>query len=472
MPAIFELPPSRLLALTLSLGAVGCSTKTTAAPDPAAALGEAFAHTVARVRPSVVYIEALRAPGGPGESGEATGSGFVARSGGIVLTNNHVVDHAQAIAVRLFDGRVVPAKIRGQDRATDLAVLELPVRDLRPLPFGDASRVQVGDLVLAIGNPLGGDLSFTVTAGIVSALGRQLLDLPAQTQFSIQDYTQIDAALNPGSSGGPVVNGAGEVIGVAGAIESSTGFSVGYGFAIPGDLAQAVLEHLLRFGRVHRAVIGAVIEEASVGDARWAGLPARTGVSVQQILPNSPADLAKLVPGDVLLSVDGISVSTVGGFQKLLAYRPPGDTVAIVVARVAGRRDTLHIPVTSLEAGDSIAPPPVPKVSSEPADARLGLAVEAAPAALLTQWRVESKEALLITGARPGGPSWGVVLRPGRDTPPSLLIKVNGVPVTTTEALRAELSKVRAGDAVTLEIFNPVTGPRIRRVVAGASDST
>ncbi len=467
MTAPFLSGPSRLmlvLVAVVGIGSGGCARSP--ATNPGIALGDAFARAAEEVRPSVVYLEALRAPSGPGENGgPATGSGFVVRPGGIVLTNNHVVDGAQAVSARLFDGRVVPVKILGKDPGTDLAVLQLPVQDLKPVRFGDAARVRVGDLVLAIGNPLGGDLNFTVTAGIVSALGRRL-DLPGQSPFSIQDYIQVDAALNPGSSGGPVVNADGAVIGVAGAIESGTGFSVGYGFAIPVDLAQAVIEQLVRFGRIRRMAVGAIIEEATVGDARWAGLSQKTGMTVQQVFPGSPAENAKLVPGDILLSVNGVAIASLGAFQTQLAFRTPGDTVALVVARAAGRRDSVRLPLIAIESGDTAAPAPSPKLPSDVVDQRLGLAVEQAPAALLRQWSLEAREVLLVTGVRPGGPAWGVVLGPGRETSTSLLIRVNDTAVPTVAALRGVLGSVRGGEAITLELLNP-TGPRLKRIVAG-----
>ena len=245
------------------------SAQQPATPDAAASaaavaqlqsLSDAFATVAARVRPSVVYITARQAPrvvaqrdprsapsfqglppelrrffempgmpdgGGRSRGGVASGSGFIVSPDGYVLTNAHVVDSSTQVTVRLLDRREFPARIVGTDPTTDVAVLKIEATGLTPAPFGDSDKSRVGEWVLAVGNPLGENLTFTVTQGIISAKGRSL-SLPNRSQSSIQDFIQTDAAINPGNSGGPLINVRGEVIGINGAIASQTGFSAGY----------------------------------------------------------------------------------------------------------------------------------------------------------------------------------------------------------------------------------------------------
>ena len=185
----------------------------------------------------------------PHGGGMASGSGFVVSKDGYILTNNHVVDGASEVRVRLLDRREFKAKVIGRDPNTDVAVIKIDATGLTPAPLGDSDASRVGEWVLAVGNPLGENLTFTVTQGIISAKGRAL-GLPGQTQQTIQDFIQTDAAINPGNSGGPLVNTRGEVIGINSAIESPTGYNAGYGFAVPINLARAVMGQIVKTGRV------------------------------------------------------------------------------------------------------------------------------------------------------------------------------------------------------------------------------
>jgi serine protease Do len=200
---------------------------------------------------------------------EASGSGFIVSKDGYILTNNHVVADADRVTVRLLDNRVFTAKVIGRDPTTDVAVIKVDASDLPTVNLGDDANARVGQWVVAIGNPLG--LDFTVTAGIVSARGRSLGSL-LNTPYAIQDYIQTDAAINPGNSGGPLVNIRGEVIGINSAIASNTGFYAGYGFAIPITLAKQVMDDIIQYGKVRRAVLGITIQEVDPNDAQVAGL--------------------------------------------------------------------------------------------------------------------------------------------------------------------------------------------------------
>ena len=296
---------------------------------PAAAslqsLSDAFASVAEHVKPSVVYIKSGRKPqtasrnaprmeippgferffrGPPMQEEprfqEGSGSGFIVSSDGYILTNNHVVDGSDQVNVRLLDRREFPAKIVGTDPNTDIAVLKIDAKNLVPAPLGNSSDSRVGEWVLAVGNPLGENLTFTVTSGIISAKGRSL-SLPGQSDRTIQDFIQTDAAINPGNSGGPLVSVQGEVIGVNSAIASQTGFYSGYGFAIPIDLAHRVMDQIISSGRVHRVALGITVQDANPNDAAYVGLPDIRGVLVQDFTEKSPAQKAGIEPGDIII---------------------------------------------------------------------------------------------------------------------------------------------------------------------------
>ena len=262
-----------------------------AAPAPPAgaaalaSLSEAFASVAEHVKPSVVFIKSgkterqdrpdrpqfqvppgfeqffPRMPQAP-EFQESAGSGFIVSKDGYILTNDHVVDGSDQVTVRLLDRREFKAKVVGTDPGTDLAVLKIDADNLIPAPLGNSDASRVGEWVLAVGNPLGENLTFTVTSGIISAKGRSLA-LPNTSDRSIQDFIQTDAAINPGNSGGPLVSVSGTVIGVNSAIASQTGFYSGYGFAIPIDLARRVMDQIIAHGRVQRAALGVTVRNVS-----------------------------------------------------------------------------------------------------------------------------------------------------------------------------------------------------------------
>ena len=225
---------------------------------------------------------------------------------GYILTNNHVVADADKVTVTLLDKRSFEAKVIGRDPTTDVAVIKIDGENLPVASLGDDNNARVGQWVVAIGNPLG--LDFTVTAGIISAKGRPLQGLLGNRGYEITDYIQTDAAINPGNSGGPLVNIRGEVIGINSAIASSTGFYAGYGFAIPVTLAKQVMDDLIKYGKVRRAVMGVTILPATAADAKAAGMKEVTGVFVRGFNPDdgtSPAKEAGLQPGDVIVAADG-----------------------------------------------------------------------------------------------------------------------------------------------------------------------
>ncbi|MGD9906236.1 MAG: S1C family serine protease [Vicinamibacterales bacterium] len=283
---------------------------------------DAYSHAVmdavARVGPAVVKVEVER--GG-------SGSGFVFAPDGLVLTNSHVVDGARTIHVTTLDGERLTADLVGDDPHTDLAVLRVSAPALRAAPLGDSTRLQPGQLVVAIGNPLG--FQHTVTAGVVSALGRSLR---ARTVRLIENLIQTDAALNPGNSGGPLVTSRGEVVGVNTAVVLG---GQGIAFAVPSATAARVISALLRHGRVRRGWLGVAGQDAPVPRrvSRAHRLAADRGLGVTAVSEGSPAARAGIAPGDVIVDFDGVAVTGADDLHRLLTEDRIDRTVSLRVLR-------------------------------------------------------------------------------------------------------------------------------------------
>jgi Do/DeqQ family serine protease len=331
-----------------------------AAIADAARVGHAFATIAERVSPSVVSIRvevpASRRgmvqqlpygifPGGPRDGEEPIiqggGSGFVISEDGAILTNRHVVENASRIRVHFQDGRDLPATIVGVDRATDLAVLRVQARGLRPLRFANMEEQRVGQWVVAIGSPFG--LDTTITAGILSATGRGGLGMN-----EIEDYLQTDASINPGNSGGPLVNLDGEVVGINTMI---VGRGQGIGFAIPADMGQSVAEQLLAHGRVRRAWIGVGFQELTPELASDFGVGEhRGGALVNEVVPGGPAARAGIRNGDVIVGIEGNSVRESRDLMRQVLRRPVGASMRLDVVR-GGR--PVQLTLTTTERPDA-----------------------------------------------------------------------------------------------------------------------
>ena len=295
-----------------------------------------------RVGPAVVHLEVAQAPR-PGE-GEAkrrgTGSGFVFTPDGLILTNSHVVHGARSIKVSFADDASLDADLVGDDPDTDIAVIRIGGHQLPTATLGSSRRLRVGQLAIAIGNPYG--FQHTVTAGVVSALGRSLRSVTGRL---IDDVIQTDAALNPGNSGGPLVNSQGEVIGVNTAIIP---FAQGICFATAIDTAKWVVEQLLRFGRVRRGYIGVggATIPLSRRAVRFHGLAAEAGVRVESIEPRGAAQQAGIEAGDVIIGYDGENVAGVDALHRLLSAERIGKATRVTLLR---RTQKLDLPITATE---------------------------------------------------------------------------------------------------------------------------
>ncbi|MEW5788516.1 MAG: Do family serine endopeptidase [Pseudomonadota bacterium] len=272
------------------------------------------------------------------------GSGFVFAQKGdaaYVLTNHHVVENAERIRVRFQDGRVLDARLKGADAKSDVAVLELQGPSPPPLRWGDSERLEVGEWVVALGNPFG--LSHTLTTGVVSAKGRSSLGIN-----DYEDFIQTDAAINPGNSGGPLLNLDGEVVGMNTAIFSRSGGYMGVGFAIPSNLARTIAEQLLANGRVVRGYIGLAVQPLTADIAEAMKLKDTRGVLVNQVNEDSPAEEAGLKAGDVLVSLDGNPLDDGGQYRNRAALARPGSKVVLGLLR-NGKRLDLPVLVGTLD---------------------------------------------------------------------------------------------------------------------------
>ncbi|MCS6820566.1 MAG: Do family serine endopeptidase [Microscillaceae bacterium] len=269
---------------------------------------------------------------------QSSGSGVIITDNGYIATNNHVIDGATEIKVVLNDKRSYTARIIGQDPNTDLALIKIEETGLPFVKYGDSDKLRVGEWVLAIGNPF--DLTSTVTAGIVSAKARGNLDLlrfnretNQYNNYAIESFIQTDAAVNPGNSGGALVNLKGELVGINTAIASRTGSYEGYSFAVPVRIVKKVMEDLMKYGETQRALLGVSISDISAEFAEKKGIKKIRGVYVQEVNPNSAAEAAGIKPNDIILAIDGQKVNSVSELQGIVGTYRPGDKITILYER-------------------------------------------------------------------------------------------------------------------------------------------
>lgn len=269
--------------------------------------------------------------------GMASGSGVIISEDGYIATNNHVIEDADEVEVTLFDNRTFRAKVIGLDLTTDLALLKITGDNLPHLSFGNSDEINVGEWVLAVGNPM--DLNSTVTAGIVSAKGRNINLLRADSEYAIESFIQTDAAVNKGNSGGALVNMNGELIGINTAIASRTGYYAGYSFAIPSTIVRKVMEDLLTFGEVRRGILGVQIQSVNSDLAERNKLTVLKGAFVSEVNKNSGAEEAGMHKGDVIISVNNIEIINSSELQEQVSRYRPGDKIKITVIRGGDTRD-------------------------------------------------------------------------------------------------------------------------------------
>ncbi|HEX9783466.1 MAG TPA: DegQ family serine endoprotease [Opitutaceae bacterium] len=421
------------------------------APLPRTESGEfSFSPIVQRVTPSVVKV-VVRQEGKevsmPGQSGlpfddpmlrrffgqivpdsnnrtfrtppsSGLGSGVIVSSDGYILTNNHVIADADKVTVTLGDGREFPAKVVGRDEKTDLAVIKVDAGDLPAITFASSDDIQVGDRVLAVGNPFG--LGQTVTTGIVSATGRAL-----SMGIDYEDFIQTDAAINPGNSGGALVDMRGRLIGINTAIFSRSGGFQGIGFAIPSQLARQVMDGLVQYGKVTRGYLGVAIQDLTPALAEQFGLKSRKGVLIGEVKPDSPGDKAGLEGGDVVLSWNGKDVEDSRRLKFAVAATKPGETVDARILR-DGEEKTISVKVGEMP-GDKAVASNTDRSSDE--GVLNGVGVADLTQAVRSEFEIPAKvEGAVITQVDPASAAAEAGLSPG-----DVILEINRKPVRSAD---------------------------------------
>ncbi len=356
---------------------------------------------------------------------QGLGSGVVVSEDGYILTNNHVIDGGTDIKVSVSDKREFDARVVGTDSKTDLAVLKIDAKGLTPITLGDSSKAEVGDIVLAIGNPFG--VGQTVTIGLISATGRGGLGIE-----EYEDFIQTDAAINPGNSGGGLITADGELIGINTAILSRSGGNQGVGFAIPVNMARNVMDQIIRNGKVSRAFLGVSIQPVSSQIAKAFGLTKTQGALVSDVSENSPAERAGLKTGDVILRVDGSEIADSRSLQLLIGQMTPGRTAHLSLWRDGTERDF------SVTLGDQ-APDSKALVSGGGNSAQLldGVRLESLAPENARQFGVPAEtKGVLVRTVDPGSFAGRAGLERG-----DVILEVNRHAVTTVEQLNRYASE-------------------------------
>jgi len=352
------------------------------------------------------------------------GSGVIATKDGYILTNNHVVDGAEEVNVTLQDGREFTAKVIGRDPKSDIAVIKVDANDLPAVPIADSEKVEVGDVVLAIGNPFG--IGQTVTTGIVSATGRGNMGL------DYEDFIQTDAAINPGNSGGALVDAEGRLIGINTAILSRSGGNQGIGFAIPANMAREVMTSLVKDGRVTRGFLGVMIQDISPALAKKFNLKDRTGALISDVTPKSPAEKAGLESGDVVLEFNGKKVTDTRHLKLEVANVKPGDTVPVKVLRDDATK-TLQVKVKEMPGAEEFSKADRHSNNSDDTGTLNGVGVTDLDNSARREFELpDNVRGVVVTEVQPDSPAAEAGLKRG-----DVIQEINRKPVkTAAEAVR------------------------------------
>jgi serine protease Do len=433
-----------VLALLTSL--TGGLTACTENKEPTKVIGfpQSFADLSKQATPAVVNISTtttIRIPGnlfqqffGPyyGDIPDrelkqrSLGSGFIVEKDGYIITNNHVIDGANEIKVKLADGRESTAHVIGRDSKTDLALIKITTffKDLPTLPLGDSAAMQVGDWVLAIGNPFG--LEHSVTQGIISSSGRVIGLGP------YDNFLQTDAPINPGNSGGPLVNMKGEVIGINSAIVAA---GQGIGFAIPSNTAKTIVAQLREKGKVVRGWIGVSIQTVTAGIATALGLKEARGVLVSDTVPGGPAEQGGLQKGDVIIAFDGKKVNEPKDLSWLVAETPVGKEVDVKLIR-EGKEMDLKIKIAEMTGESMVSQAPGPGIG-------LGLTVDNLRPELREKYQIKARSGVVVLRVVPGSTSYLAGLQEG-----DVILEINKLRVTDLKQYGQIMAKIEQGKPI------------------------
>jgi Do/DeqQ family serine protease len=461
--------------------AVAAPTATPAVIENSGAPQTSYADVVSRVIPAVVTIRADRRVRAPQqfpfaddpffhdffgdrmprqqqpqrELQRALGSGVIVSADGYILTNHHVIDGAEDIKVDLNDNRTLEAKVVGSDQPSDLAVLKVNATNLPALQPGDSERVRVGDVVLAIGNPLG--VGQTVTMGIISAKGRST----GPGNGSFEDFLQTDAPINQGNSGGALINTNGELIGINSQILSGSGGNIGIGFAIPSNMAKSVMDQLIKTGKVRRGQLGIVVQKVTSDIAATLGLQETRGVIVSSVRPDSAAEKAGIKRGDIITAINGNAVNDPNSFRNKVAATMPGSEVTLTVLRDNREqqlRATLGEFIPENAKADDEGGGGGGEGQGESETGRLGIGVQPLTPDLAAQLNLRAgTQGLVIMQVDPSGPAAEAGLQRG-----DVIEEVNRQPVRSAADLKSALQRTGKGSALLLvnrrgdDIFVPV----------------
>jgi serine protease Do len=362
------------------------------------------------------------------------GSGFIVSPDGLIMTNNHVVKDMKEIKVTLQGKRDYKAKLIGADPESDIALIKIDAKGLPAVTWGDSSKLHVGEIVMAVGNPFG--LSGTVTKGIVSAMGRTNVGITGY-----EDFIQTDAPINPGNSGGPLVNIKGDVIGINTAIATQSGGYMGVGFAIPSDSAKMVMDELLKHGKVERGLLGVNIQDVTEALAKSFGRPDTNGALVSQVVPGGPAEKAGIKTGDIILDFNGTPVGGASQLKNLVGGAKVGSTAKLTIWRDK-KTMALNVPIAerTVKAMEAAAP----KIETS---AELGVTVEKVPAEMASKLGLKEGAGLIIKEVNPEGRGASMALKTG-----DIVLEVDGKAISGVPEFNKEVEQAKKNGVIRLMI--------------------